>query len=321
MAKSDFDRLMERYLKGEVSPEEKTKIEAWLETVRSKEAIDLELSQEEEERIFAKLTSRLSTEGDVVALDARTRKGGHQWILRIAASLLIVCMLSYTAWYFAHLNNNALTVVARNGVEKIILNDGSLVWLRGDSKLIFYDKRDDGTRYSTFEGEALFEVSKDPEHPFILDCGGVKVRVVGTSFSIRTTIDMIELTVLTGKVNLSTPSNADGVDVVTKEKVIFKSNGQIEKLTTTPQEIILLTENTEYNMRFRNDGLDQVVRRIENKFNVEVEFPDEDIGNCRITADFTDTSLEASLQMIGEILDATYSIKDHTVTISGKGCN
>jgi ferric-dicitrate binding protein FerR (iron transport regulator) len=320
MEKSDFDLLMERYVTGKVSEQERVKIEAWLDAMGAEDNTDLELSKEEEDRIFRKLTSSITTVEDVVALKPKRKTRPDQWMIRIAASLVIVSLVSYAVWYFTTSGKYQLEVVAKNGVEKIILNDGSLVWLRGESKVLYYEKPDEGARYTTFQGEALFEVAKDASHPFIVQCGEVKVSVLGTSFNIKTGIDQVELTVLTGKVNLSSATNTEGVDVLPQEKIIYKSNGEFEKLSTNPQEITSLTVNTDYNMQFTNTGMDEVVNRLESKFNVSVKLSDKRIRNCKITMDFTDQSLEKSLQLISEVLDVTYSIQDKTVILTGKGC-
>ena len=320
MEKSDFDLLMERYVTGKVSEQERVKIEAWLDAMGAEDNTDLELSKEEEDRIFQKLTDSLTSVEDVVALKPKRKTRPDQWMIRIAASLVIVSLVTYAVWYFTMSSKYQLEVVAKNGVEKIILNDGSLVWLRGESKVLYYEKQDEGARYTTFQGEALFEVAKDASHPFIVQCGEVKVSVLGTSFNIKTGVDQVELTVLKGKVNLSSAANTEGVDVLPQEKIIYKSNGEFEKLSTNPQEITSLTVNTDYNMQFTNTGMDEVVNRLESKFNVSVKLSDKRIRNCKITMDFTDQSLEKSLQLISEVLDVTYSIRDKTVTITGTGC-
>ncbi|MBN8578008.1 MAG: FecR family protein [Cytophagales bacterium] len=320
MQKSDFDQLMERYVTGQVSEQERKKIEAWLDVMKTEDNTDLELSDEDEARIFQKLTSSQATVDDVVAMRPKRKAGLDRWMLRIAASLVIVLLVSYTVWYFTASPENQLEVVSKNGIEKIILNDGSLVWMHSESKVMYYQKQNDGARYATFEGEALFEVVKDASHPFIVQCGDVKVKVLGTSFSIKTNPEQVELTVLTGKVNLSSSANTEGIDVLPQEKVIYKSNGEFEKLSTNQQDIATITENTDYNMQFTNNRMDEVINRIESKFNVSVKLSDKKIRDCQITADFTDQSLEKSLQLITEVLDVTYSIKDNTVTITGTGC-
>lgn len=321
MEKSALDQLMERYVRGEVSAPERAKIEAWLDAIGSEDNIDLELTREEEEHIFQKLTSSLTGIKEIAQLKPKRKTRADQWILRIAASLLIISVLSYVVWYFAAREDNQLEVVAKDGVEKIILNDGSLVWLRGEGKVLYYEKPDEGGRYATFEGEALFEVSKDASRPFVVRCGDARVKVVGTSFGIRATQNVVEVTVLTGKVNFSSTTNAEGLDLLPREKAIYRSDGTFEKVETQHQELASVTENTDYDMQFANANMAQVLQRLEDKFNVTVKLSDRTIGNCSITIDLTDKSLDHSLRLISEVLNFRYTVDGKTVTISGSGCD
>lgn len=322
MEKSDFDRLIERYLKNEVTGEERIKIEAWLEAMKTEDTTDLELSKADEDKIFQKLTDRLVGLEKVVAFRPRegTWAGRNKWLMRIAASVLIVCAVSYGVWYYANGINNSQYVTSRNGVEKVILNDNTLVWLRGQSNISYYEKPDEGIRYGELEGEALFEVAKDPSRPFVVLCGDITVKVLGTSFSLKESGDQVVLKVLTGKVHISSFINTEGIDVEPNEQAVY-SNGKIQKLTLKEEEVSSVIANTTYNMAFTGATMSQLARRIEEKFNVKVKFANRMIGGCHITADFTDHSLNSTLQMITEVLDVNFSQKGNTVTISGSGCD
>ena len=321
MKNSNFDQLMERYLNGKVTEQEKVKIEAWLDVMKTEDTTNLELSREDEDKLFQKITSNIDNLNEVVAF----KPGGERkitltkWAIGIAATLLIVVVATYTLWD-ANDTENKLQVVNKNGVEKIILNDGTLVWLRGDSKLIYYDKPNEGIRYSELKGEALFEVAKDANHPFIINCNGLIIKVLGTSFNVKTGNNNLELKVLTGRVNLSTDANKFGIDVEPNEKVIYRSNGEIEKFSLDKDEITVITNDTNYNMQFTNSKVEKVIEGLGSKFNVKFKFSDNTIGNCHITADFTDHSLEGSLQMISEVLDVQFSKDGKSILVSGKGC-
>src|SRR5258706_2663308 len=145
-----------------------------------------------------------------------------------------------------HKNPCLLEVVSNNGVEKIILNDGSLVWLRAGSRLVYFEKPEDGIRYAELKGEALFEVAKDVSHPFVIRCGEARIRVLGTSFSVRTVSDSLELKVLTGTVNFSSATNKAGMDVVPNERLVYKVDGKIEKFSMDKKEVPAIVADTEY---------------------------------------------------------------------------
>src|SRR5690606_34955654 len=109
--------------------------------------------------LFQKITSNLENIAEIRAFRPKSSKkiSIARWSLGIAAGLLLATVVSYFLWHTASVQPGRLKVVAENGLEKIMLNDGSLVWLRGESTLVYYQKSD-GTRYGELAGEALFEV-------------------------------------------------------------------------------------------------------------------------------------------------------------------
>jgi ferric-dicitrate binding protein FerR (iron transport regulator) len=322
MEQSDFDKLLERDLAGQVSEQERLKIEAWLNVMKTEDKYsDLELSKQDEDRLFQKITANVDNVDEIIALTSRGKKiSVAGWVMRIAAGLLIASLVSYTTWYMTNRNPDRLQA-AKNDVEKLILNDGSLAWLRGKSRLTFYEKPAEGIRYAEFQGEALFEIAKDASHPFVIRCGDATLRVMGTSFSVRTDSNSLELNVLTGRVHLSSETDKAGVDIEPKEKAIYTGNGGIKKLRLNANEVSLITTGTEYNMQFANTTMDQVAERIGKKFGVKINMVNSQVGQCRITADFTDHSLESTLQMITEVLDVEYARSGNTVTLTGPGCH
>jgi ferric-dicitrate binding protein FerR (iron transport regulator) len=322
MKKSNFDRLMQRYLAGDATDQEKIKIEAWLDVMKTKNTMDLELSKEDEEQLFKKITSPFNDIKEVISFQPEQEKkvNNTHWVIQVAAALLILTCVSYVVWNFVNKNEAQLLVTSQNGIEKIILNDGTIVWLRAGSKLTYFEKLKDGTRNTELQGEALFEVAKDASHPFIIKCGDVYVKVLGTSFSIKTRHDSLELLVLTGKVNLSSGTNTSGMDVEPNQKAIYNGNGQFEKISSEEKEVQAITSHTEYNMQFTDATMDDIFKKIEDKFDVKITLSNRQIGKCRITADFTDHSLENTLQMITEILDVNYNKKAGIITVSGNSC-
>lgn len=71
------------------------------------------------------------------------------------------------------------------------------------------------------EGEALFDVARDRQRPFIVDLGEARVQVIGTSFNIRRREDRIELTVTSGLVAVS-DSAGDTIRVGAGETTLIR---------------------------------------------------------------------------------------------------
>lgn len=318
MEKSDFDRLLQRYLTGKVTDAEKAKLEAWLEVMKTEDTTHLELTPEDEENLFQKITAKIESGKSVTEFrpEQIRKRNANQWIMRIAASLVLLITATFLIWRF---NDSATKKTGALAVDKMILNDGSLVWVKGDSKLAYFEKDNGQTRYAELSGEALFEVAKDPSRPFVIQCKDISIRVLGTSFSLRADNDSVVVKVLTGKVNVTSAIDNTTKQIEPFQEIIY-THGQWQQTSFTKTEVSSITANTEYNMHFENSTLDEVLARLEKKFNVVIEMTEATAKDCRLTADLTDHSLDTSLQLITEVLSVTVERNDSIIVMNGKGC-
>lgn len=319
MKKTNLDRLLQRYITGQVTEQEKKKIEAWLNVKKTDEGSDMVLDEADEERLFRKITTSVDNVEEIKSFrpgQGRSRSlFSNRW-LQIAATLLLLVAASYTVWFIAG-RDTVHEVITQDNTEKVILDDGTIVWLEEESHLTYVNNG--SVRQATLEGEGLFEVAKDPSRPFFISCGEVTVTVVGTSFHLSSRQDEVELRVLTGKVRVSA-ANQEPVEVTSDEMAVYRPAGEISKATLDDAVKEAVTARTEYNMAFRNTSLEEVIDRIEKKFNTDVIVEDPQANRCRITADFTDHSLESTLEMIAEFLEIEYSMNRNSVTLTGPGC-
>lgn len=323
MGRTDFDRLLDRYIKGEVTEEERKKMDAWLDEVKTKDQLEFEFTQEDEARLYEKIKSKLHTVQEVRAfadeVEKRNRPFFTSWAF-IASTAFVVVAITYIT-YIGLIVKDKFNVVdeallASN--DQMILQDGTIVWLTKGSTLSYYQR--EGIRHASLNGEGLFEVAKDVAHPFIINHGDINLRVVGTSFNLRTDDRQITLKVLTGKVKLTSAQDSIGVDIVPNEKVIYSELGIKERVPLTMKERGEVLVNTEYDMNFQDTPLEIVFPRIEKKFKVKLDLKTPVLNKCRVTADFTDVSLERTFELLTDILHLEYVIKNGTVYVSGQEC-
>lgn len=69
-------------------------------------------------------------------------------------------------------------------IRRVPMSDGSVAAINTDSKLEIA-MRPNLRAVKLERGEAWFAVAKDPERPFVVESGPVRVRAVGTAFSVR----------------------------------------------------------------------------------------------------------------------------------------
>lgn len=328
MDELEFDALIKRCLSGQATEQEIELVEKWLEQRQQNDPFG-KLSVNEKEKIRIKIFKSLSSkmmDRDVSV--AKTRLPVRAIVFyRAAAAILLLCVFSYIAFEFAgNPGVEKVTVIhsvsSADASKKIILSDSSIVWLKGNSTILYPEKFDGKERNVKLTGEALFEVSKDPEHPFVIECGGLIAKVLGTSFNIKSSETDIEVFVLTGKVALTSRGNDSHLIVLPNEKAVYnESQNQMAKVKANEDEKIVKTQGTQYSMKFHATPIREIIRKIEGKFDVRVKLSDERLGNCTITADFTDQSLDKTLSMIAQTLEIEYEINNREVMLKGVGCD
>ena len=96
---------------------------------------------------------------------------------------------------------NVLTT-SKQGNIKIVLYDGSLVWLNAGSELRYPNTFVENQRVVYLKGEAYFDVTKDRSHPFIAKTISSEISVLGTSFNVNARENSCVTTLVEGRVRM-----------------------------------------------------------------------------------------------------------------------
>ena len=256
------------------------------------------------------------------------------WLVAAAMVLLLalgVGLLPY--WTRQRAAGPASLATVRSGagqIRKVVLPDSSLVWLKGRSELRYPRSFTAHERNVVLTGEALFEVTKNPQRPFQVRVGRYTTQVLGTSFNIRQKADGqdFDLVVLTGRVRVL----ADGLlgkkpvrDVVANQTFTTvrppdATDSPAPVRPLAPRAVAQATAGTDYDMSFAQVPFGEIMARIEQKFGVRfVDYANQYDG-CKVTADLTDQSLEKSLQLLTSAISATYVVRGNTIKLTGGGC-
>lgn len=147
-------------------------------------------------------------DGSVVQLDSagnRTIQQGGSSIRQQGGQLV----------YAASSGKNAVTYntlrTPRGGQFKVILPDGTTVWLNAASSIRYPTAFLGQERRVEMSGEVYFEVAKSEEKPFKVSVNGrAEVKVLGTHFNVNAYPEenIIKTTLLEGAVSMSTPASS-----------------------------------------------------------------------------------------------------------------
>ncbi|MEN8121939.1 MAG: FecR family protein [Bacteroidota bacterium] len=155
--------------------------------------------------------------------------------LRTAKNLLKVAAVLFSGFLIGYFVENYtsqpqyLTQETSVNTSNLVLADQTSVKLNKNSKLTYPDKFKKDKRLVKLNGEAFFKVKHDKEKPFIVETKIARIKVLGTSFNVKTlnTINRVSVTVQSGKVELSGLKNQDQKLILIKGEtgIIDNKNG------------------------------------------------------------------------------------------------
>jgi len=228
-----------------------------------------------------------------------------------AAAILILPLLAYSAYLTfkapgkRHTESAKViwqTVKTTTGTQTdFILPDGSHVWLNSGSVLEYPVAFAHDKRQVKLTGEAFFDVKKDPLHPFIVNAGKLNIEVKGTRFNVCNYLNESnsEITLESGSVRLFAGSYTDDktLALIKPGERALLSNSN-DKLSVSKVDVEKHTSWKEGQLIFRDDKMDEVVLKLNRKFNVDIILQDPEIKEYIYTATFEDESLAQILGLL-----------------------
>ena len=168
-------------------------------------------------------------------------------------------------------SNTALNTIStpRGGQYKVVLPDGSAVWLNAASSLRYPTKFASNERKVELMGEAYFDVSHDAKKPFLVKSGEQTVQVLGTQFNINTYQgNVIYTTLVTGSVRINEEASGKSVTIKPNQQVTY--NGR--SLDVQPVSVDQYVAWRDGDFRFRETPLIDVLQQLERWYDVEVDY-------------------------------------------------
>ncbi|WP_158551515.1 FecR family protein [Rhodohalobacter sp. SW132] len=264
---------------------------------------------------------------------AKEHPGRHlRRIALVAASILILLttgLLTYQNHQALQKAENAEEIAkkvlsTKNGERAVYtLNDGSKVVLHADSKVEVPLHFNSNKREIFLEGEAYFEVTPNPDVPFVVHSGEAYTRVLGTKFLVRAwpgEFKNIEVIVEEGSVSLG--GNRDQSSPINQEVTISKNQKGIlaHDYSLTVSEVTNLRWHLgwiEGRLILEDRKLSEILPLIERWYAVKIIAEGSGIKERRLTAeiDYTQPMMEI-LKGIALSLDLNFTREGQIITFS-----
>jgi len=320
------DDLLVKYLLQEASAEERRRVETWIAAgaVNQRYFEHFKLiwdnsrqlaatSTVDEEQAWQRFQQRIHGTVPQQALVRSLNRGLRKW--QVAALLIGLAVTAALVWFLAGggFSGSSVTLATTGTPQADTLSDGSVITLNKNSSLQYakqFDKRD--TRTVKLEGEAFFQVAPDKSKPFIIHVNGITVKVVGTSFNIKTTGDKTEVIVETGIVQVSN-DNDQTVELRPREKItVPEPDAALAKEAVTDQ---LYQYYRTQEFVCDHTPLWKLVQVLNEAYHANIVIEGKDIRNLPLTATYHNESLDKILELLIETLGVTVTQENSKIIL------
>jgi hypothetical protein len=174
-------------------------------------------------------------------------------------------------------NNSAEEEVVYNTMStpnarqyKLVLADGSAIWLNAASSIRFPATFKGNERRVTLTGEAYFEIAHNKKQPFIVEVNGMEVKVLGTHFNINSYNDeaSTRTTLLEGSIQIN--RNTTSTLLQPGQQARMSKAGKIEIINDADVEEAIAWKEGKF--QFNRAEIHTVMRQIARWYDVEVEY-------------------------------------------------
>ena len=323
--------LLDKYLKGECTPDEEALVEGWYNSFQHDADYFSIVSVEEKDELKSRIRNRIENNiSPVRDINLGKRKSLTYLVYALSgiAAVLILCfILIRPAKYHASGIKQITVINNTKNIFEQVLSDGSHVWMMPGAKIKYAKTFAGNKREISLCGESFFEVTKNPAKPFIVYSGNLVTKVWGTSFRVRDSkqLSYADVTVLTGKVSvklLHPDASANNSKVKPLTEVMIYPDQQVsytkkqhifkEQLKAQMQGLSIWKKES---LSFDNKPVKDVIPVLNKAFNINISTADQKIDSYLLSADFNGLNFPQIMELIHKALNVNYEINGKSVLI------
>ena len=335
-------KLLEKFVNRKCSPEEELEVIKWLGQDSYESALEKMISADLEE-VYGKnptdfqdlshIREKILKQYPTIESYRQSMRYRSRFPVRLVAASVLILVTAVFIYYLdfqpaqVDADQTAINQVSKSNPRgrksTITLPEGTTIFLNSESKITYPDQFTDTLRVIQLEGEAFFEVADDKDRPFIVRTSCVNLKVLGTSFNVKTFADSEEVSIAlaTGKVEV-TNSQSDN-EVI--KKVMLKPGQAVKfnKIQGSFGQVSDFDPNLEYGWKdgliyFNKASLEEVIEKLERWYDVKIVVENKPSNKWVYKAYHKNESLELVLRSMAHNEAFDFEIRDKVVTIKFK---
>ncbi len=180
---------------------------------------------------------------------------------------------------------------------------------------------DPGKREVYMTGTVFFAISKNKELPFLVYADGLLTRVLGTSFTIRSSGQSVSVEVKTGRVTVKRLDDSEEVVLAPNQKITYMSaNRQLEKDLAYDPGILSEVPATPM-FAFDNAPIAAVFEVLEKAYGIPIQFDPEVMEHCYLNVHLGTESFYEKMDIICRTIQAELVIAEGKAFVKTDGCS
>lgn len=328
---------LDRFMRGETSPEEEQLLLEWFRNSASKdeilefyqqrwtEASEDELPAEIQGRMYLHIKERMhEIENQHREEEKRTfkLKSSFTRFLPYAATILLCISISFSFYLYTQKNlsaTNEYIVSAEKGQRaSVTLPDGTKVWLNSHTELRYKSDYGVKERNVFLNGEAYFEVSKDKEHRFVVNAGEMAVEALGTAFNVKAYNEDPDFVATLFEGSIKAGTGDDNNVILTPDQHV-SLNRKSKSLTVGISENVLYARMWRNNeLAFEKEKLDDIAVLLNRMYNVQLKFKSDKLRQYRFSGVIKNNSLDNVIEIISLTAPIIYESHGDTIILDEK---
>jgi len=331
--KNDLTYKLKKYTEGELSLKEQLELSQQLADKNNSTVAQI-LQDDWNSQLKSDTTTNRDLKAILDQIHHRIRLNEDHKLIRInwqhslqqiAAILFVPLLLSSLAYfYFQSTHSPDTEVISYAEIQcplgvrtKFQLPDGSTGFLNSGAHLKYPVLFKNDERTVELTGEAFFDVVHNKKSPFHVNTKNLDIKVLGTTFNVIANNDekTEEIVLQTGKVDVSSRNGKQLAMLLPNEQLVLNTNNL--SISKNEVEASQYTTWKEGKLVFRNEGMEQVAKRLSRWYNAEVIIDDQKLDVYTFHATFIDEPLDEVLKLLSLTTPISYEERERASSTDG----
>ena len=223
-----------------------------------------------------------------------------------AVTLLFIFSSAFFLYYTNSYASEYYTLLTDEHKSDFTLEDGTVITLNKNSRLSYSNKYGKDKRDVKLEGEAYFEVSKDPDKPFLVEMNGASIVVLGTHFNVKADADSDDITATLVEGSIRFEGAKQNIVMTPNQQLTFSRS--TNKVDIKHVDTDVFTAWKDGLLKYKSIPFIELMEELKNTYKVDIKIDNEELKKPTVTVSGT-FSREQSIEQILKVISRSLPIR------------